>query len=510
MSTQTESPNILKTNQQEEVRVPTQTESPNILLIIADDLGLDVVNIIGSGTTRAMQVHTNDGTNDIYGALPNISRFLRNGLYFSQAWAQPACSTTRASIFTGLHPWKNGVGTPPGKLDSKADFKTLPTLLPSNYVSGLFGKWHLGSVAGMWPTDHGWDRHVGTLDGVLQDDKDSTICYEKWYVEDSDSGYIKKTLTTDYPTWRTVNEAAAWINAQSAPWFATIAFHSPHYPYHIPPGGYDVATVGKPAVGKPASDAYMFNVMAQNMDYNIGRLLGTSGLVGGPLYFTGIPENQLSNTIIIFIGDNGSDVAVALEEEKNEIYEGSLRVPMIIADGRAVMNEINGEAITPRYLYASRLNATCPLLAHVVELYKTIVRLADPSANAFPENTDSVDFSDVVTDHMFSLNALTNQKRNFNFSQLYQAGSTKATIRNTAYKLNYRSSKDPEYALYKYSAGEIPYREDDDTADDLFEAALDDLLTGKSSVESENLAALLDELTANYQRDETLTFPDPR
>ncbi len=137
VSAKSQTPNILK------VKL-----SPNILLIIADDLGQDVVNF-PSGTPRAMEVHTNDGTVDIYGALPNISRLLRNGLYFSQAWAQPACSTTRASIYTGLHPWKNGVGHPDGaELDSSKEkgFKTLPTLLPSHYVSGLFGKWHLGEV----------------------------------------------------------------------------------------------------------------------------------------------------------------------------------------------------------------------------------------------------------------------------------------------------------------------------------------------------------------------------
>lgn len=73
------------------------TGNPNILLIIAGDLGRDVVNITDTGVNRRMQVITNDGTSDIEGELPNVSLFLRNGLYFGQAWAQPACSPTRAS-----------------------------------------------------------------------------------------------------------------------------------------------------------------------------------------------------------------------------------------------------------------------------------------------------------------------------------------------------------------------------------------------------------------------------
>jgi hypothetical protein len=500
-----------------------QGQTPNILLFVGDDFAFDEVNITGSGKKRAMQVHTNDGAVDIYGALPNISRLLRNGLYFSQAWAQPACSTTRASIFTGLHPWKNGVGSPPGgKLDSKRDFRTLPELLPSNYVSGLFGKWHLGKVDGYLPTNHGWVRHVGTLDGVFQgkyNKKD--IDYTHWLIQDSDDkdpDYGAKdyvgTETTDYATWREVKEAAAWINAQGSRWFATIAFHSPHYPFHVPPGGdgYDPATAGD-----TDSDAYMFNVMAQNMDYNIGRLLGTSGVKGDPLYFEGISEYQLSNTIIFFIGDNGSDEKVALAEAKNNIYEGSVRVPIVIADGRAVMHEFKGQAITPRYLYASRLNATCPLLAHVVDLYKTIVRLVDPSV-AFPDNTDSVDFSDVVTDRMFALNARTKQKRTYNFSQYYKDEATPAasprlaTIRTTGYKLNYEGSADPKqkpkWTLYQYSGGEIPGREDgeDPAAVDIFTDAIKLVKIGAGV----NLNGLLNNLIAHYQSDETLKFPDPR
>ena len=288
-----------------------------------------------------------------------------------------------------------------------------------------------------------------------------------------------------------VKEAAKWINAQAktaTPWFATIAFHSPHEPFHIPPDGYDTATAGS----EDALDLYMFNVMAQNMDYNIGKLIGTSS--GGPT-FTGIKEDQLSNTIIIFIGDNGSPGAVALEEEKNDIYEGSVRVPMIIADGQAVMKEFKGQTITPRYLYASRLNTTCPLLAHVVDLYKTIVFLVNPAATGFPPNTDSVSFRDVLTDRMFALNVRTGQKRSYNFSQYYKGGTKRATIRNAAwkgnaaYKLNYDASRG--YALYKYSGSEIPDREDvaepdTDAADDV----LTDAISGKNAEAQTNLNLL--------------------
>jgi arylsulfatase A-like enzyme len=509
---------------QEEGNSTTPGQTPNILLIIADDLGQDVVSIKGSGRMRTMRVHTNDGKDEISGALPNISRFLRNGLYFSQAWAQPACSTTRASIFTGLHPWKNGVGSPPGELDSLAGFITLPTLLPDHYVSGLFGKWHLGKKKNFWPTDHGWQRHIGTLEGKLNEFPHTD--YEHWYMADSDTDYevdkdgIVGTQTEQYATWVTVAMAAKWINEQDAntPWFATIAFHSPHEPFHIPPDAdsYDPTTAGKTT----ESDAYKFNLMAQNMDYNIGRLLGTSGTKGDPYYFESIPESQLSNTIILFIGDNGSAEKIAFAEPKNWIYEGSVRVPMIIADGQAVMNEFKGQAATPRYLYPSRLNATCDLLAHVVDIYKTIVRLANPDTSRIPDNTDSIDFSDVLTDPFFALDANTLQKRTFNFSQYYKDSTRRATIRTTGYKLNYEGSADPKqepkWALYQYSGGEIPGREDeeDPVADDVFAARL--ALSKRTRGGESQLDVLLDHLIANYSSDydpdpeKKYPFPDPR
>ena len=101
--------------------------------------------------------------------------------------------------------------------------------------------------------------------------------------------------------------------------------------------GYDAATAGN-----PADDDYLFNLMVQNMDGNIGRLIGTSGQPGGRRYFPPIAADQLSNTIIVFIGDNGTPAGISLEEHKTEIYEGGVRVPMIITDGQALMNEING------------------------------------------------------------------------------------------------------------------------------------------------------------------------
>jgi hypothetical protein len=204
---------------------------------------------------------------------------------------------------------------------------------------------------------------------------------------------------------------------------------------------------------------------------------------------------------------------------------------MIIADGQAVMNEINGQAVSPRFLYSPRLNTTSTQMAHVVDLYMTIVRLVDSTADGFSEDTDSKDLSQSVTPppvrtrprggpHLgrgasepdvgftpIDVPTIHLPPRLFNFSQWYAGDGTRATIRDSSYKLNYDDDPAvPDYTLYAYSGGEIPNREDDGTAIDVF----NDALTGVNADAQTHLNLLLDELIANYQRDETNPFPDPR
>ena len=77
----------------------------------------------------------------------------------------------------------------------------------------------------------------------------------------------------------------------------------------------------------------MFKLTAQNMDINVGRLLHRKTELPIPWSFDPIPPTELANTLVVFIGDNGSQGATAREEPKKEIYEYSVRISMIIADG---------------------------------------------------------------------------------------------------------------------------------------------------------------------------------
>ena len=451
---------------------------PNILLIIADDLGRDVVDITGTGATRTFNVSNAGITNP----LANLSLLLRNGLYFTQAWAQPACSPTRASIYTGTHPWRNGVGSPIGNPQLDVSNLALPKVLPEGYKCGLFGKWHLGLVSPYLPTEHGWHKHVGTVDGVIG------ASYFSWGKFDSDDWNYPAAVTSGvYATQDTVEEAKQWIRGlpDSTPWFATVAFHTPHDPLHQPPDGNNL-----PAA---ANVQEQFNAMVQNMDYNIGRLFGTVG--SKP-----IPREQLENTVIIFIGDNGSDDPIAVFEDKLEIYEGGVRIPMIIADGRALVQEIHGETVAPLYVNAFKINDHSTRMVHVVDLFRTITDLAGVPEYALPSDAriDSVSML-----NYFSQAAGQPAARTYNFSQTFNGPTTKlATLRNRDYKLNYQrttlATPPPVYQLFAYVAGEIPGAEDSTVAPppDLYPSAV----ANPTSPEGLALIELLAELV-NYQAD---------
>jgi len=472
--------------------------TPNILLLVADDLGQDVVDIETSGSNRWLYVHTVDAGTHIVQVLTNISVLLRGGVYFEQAWAHPACSPTRAAMYTGLHPWKSGIGSPsnePELLASTA-LKTLPEQLPSEYACGLFGKWHLGRQFGTRPTEHGWHRHIGTLDGVLgQNGNNDDNAYTNWLLADSANGYLP-TRTSEHATSLTVKAAANWINGLSddTPWFATLAFHAPHAPFHVPPqNGIDPQTPGN-----QDSPAYKFNVMTQHLDYSIGQLIGREATID----FDPISRDVLENTVIIFVGDNGSPSEVAREEAKTKIYEGGIRVPMIIADGALIRND------TPNHLGADRVDTSTDELVHLVDLYATIAALAGTRKRRLPDNIDSVDLAE-----LFETSERTPENRSYNFSQYYtESGTALATIRNHKYKLNFDLSRSPQYSLYRYEEGEIPGIEGlpkgvnggRQRAEDLYM----DAILERDPVAAKHLALLHSELQRSYKRDQAKEFPD--
>lgn len=135
--------------------VPSQAadKKPNILIIWGDDIGQFNVSAYNHGM---MGYKT-----------PNIDRIAKEGALFTDWYGQQSCTAGRAAFVTGQSPIRTGltkVGLPGAPEGMKKEDPTIATLLkPLGYVTGQFGKNHLGDRDEMLPTAHGFDEFFGNL-----------------------------------------------------------------------------------------------------------------------------------------------------------------------------------------------------------------------------------------------------------------------------------------------------------------------------------------------------------
>lgn len=268
-----------------------------MLLIVADDLGTDALN--GYETTALRPI------------TPVLDGLRADGLTFLNAWAAPKCTPSRGAILSGKYGVKTGVTGTPGNLDPTQHvslFRALASQTGNAYADALIGKWHLSSPQDVSQISaHGVDYFAGFLNAMVGD-------YFDWTEIELDGS---TTPVTDYATSHFTDRALSWINARSQPWFLTLSHAAPHSPFHEPPA----ALLNTPY--SDASNRHKFVAAVEAMDTEIGRLLD------------GIPTAVLNNTLIIFLGDNGSPNGVLevfpRQHGKNSIYEGGVNVPLIVA-----------------------------------------------------------------------------------------------------------------------------------------------------------------------------------
>jgi arylsulfatase len=125
---------------------------PNILVIMVDDVAPNAISAYSLG----LQYST-----------PNIDRIAREGAIFTYHYAQPSCTAGRAAFITGQKPVRTGlttVGQPGNPLGLQKEDPTIADLLkPLGYLTGQFGKNHLGDRNEHLPTVHGFDEFYGNL-----------------------------------------------------------------------------------------------------------------------------------------------------------------------------------------------------------------------------------------------------------------------------------------------------------------------------------------------------------
>lgn len=367
----------------------TTSSKPNILLIIADDMGLDATPGYNIGAIQP--------------SMPTLSNLMNDGIRFNNLWSNPTCSPTRATILTGRYGFRTGVTKVDIPLStSETSIQSyLKTNGASEYESAVIGKWHLSRNTNH-PNDMGIDYYAGMLGGGVQS-------YTNWNLTING----ETTNSTEYTTTKLTDLAINWIDNQTQPWFLWLAYNAPHEPFHLPPN--ELHSQGNLPADQSSIDANplpYYMAMIEAMDTEIGRLIN------------GMSQEERDNTVIIFIGDNGTPAEVvqvhASNRAKGSVYQGGVNVPLIIS----------GKNVT-------RINETEDDLINTTDLFATIANIAGINTNNI---NDSKNFSDLLT-------IGNSEIRTYTFTEAErESGISDYAIRNTTHK--YILFDDGDEALY--------------------------------------------------------------
>lgn len=294
-----------------------QNDQPNILLIIADDLGIDVLNGYGISGSKPVT--------------PHLDALRETGINFTNCWASPQCTPTRAVIMSGKFGIKTGVMDPPGPLNIEhtSIFNRVKANPNIDYNMAVIGKWHLAGAGNNLdqPAEHGVDHYEGLYSSGVDD-------YYEW--EKVTNGETE--TISEYTTTHLTDAAIDWIDQQDEPWFLWLAHAAPHSPLHTPPEGLYSTS--------PENNRTTYYAMIEAMDHEIGRLLDN------------MESSVRENTVIIFIGDNGTPSNTSpffpRGHGKSSIYEGGVRVPFFVSGKGITRTGSNDETL----VQATDLHAT--------------------------------------------------------------------------------------------------------------------------------------------------------
>ncbi len=385
-------------------------ERPNVVVIMVDDMGYSDIGCYGG------EIKT-----------PNLDALAAGGMRFTQFYNNAKCTTTRATLVTGLYPRnarKELLGT---------DMVTFGEVLSTvGYHTVLSGKWHLGHSETTHPFHRGFAEVYGLLDGcsnhfdpAMKDPpykggKNRYFAHNDQQLTSFPPTFYSSDAFTDHAITQMHNAVG-----RKQPYFLHITYTAPHYPLHALPEdiakyanvynmGWDelrrqryakqcgmglildpaswVLTEGDGGVGPwtkadqkgEAARMAVYAAMVDRVDQNIGRLVAAMKAAG-----------TLDNTVLLFFSDNGGcsedpgpkskgnpgpkDDYVCVgagwgwasnapfRKYKSWIHEGGIATPMI--------------AHWPKHIPAGSFNRD---VAHIIDVMPTLVELAGatyPSEN---------------------------------------------------------------------------------------------------------------------------------
>ena len=302
-------------------------KQPNILVIWGDDIGIHNISAYNLGV---MGYKT-----------PNIDRLAKEGALFTDFYAQQSCTAGRASFILGQHPFRTGLLTigMPGSPHGIPDWSpTIADLLKvQGYVTGQFGKNHLGDRDQHLPTMHGFDEFLGNLYHLNAEEEPETYYYPK------DPEFRKQFGPRGVLHSRSDGKGGQTIEdtgALTAKRMETV--------------DDEIFTAAGKFIDKSVADKKPFFVWFNTTRMHVWTRLKKSaeGRTGIGLYPDGMVEHDdmvgallkqledlkiADNTLVIYSTDNGAETVTwpdggttPYHGEKGTTWEGGFRVPCIV------------------------------------------------------------------------------------------------------------------------------------------------------------------------------------
>ncbi len=329
----------------------------NVVFILADDLGWSDLACYGGDLHET----------------PNLDALARAGVRFTHAYsASPVCSPTRASIHTGLHParlhmtiWREQAQLPPEDkpLRTPKTVEDLPQKLTTvaealrgaGHLTFHVGKWHLGGPDN-YPENHGFDANIGGTHWGAPQSYFYPYRGNRWF--GGEPRYVPGLYggkPGEFLTDRLTTEALRLLDTtESRPFFLSLNFHNPHTPIEAKPQLVERYR-SRLRPGMNHSNA-TYAAMVQSLDENVGRVVRY------------LSERKLAaNTLLVFASDNGGFIGrnqgqtvtsnAPLRSGKGSLYEGGVRVPLIVAGPGVARGEVCREPVISCDLYPTLIAA---------------------------------------------------------------------------------------------------------------------------------------------------------